>query len=90
LHFNQYDQLIQAALEGHGVALGRVALLQPMLRDGRLVAPPNLTPGVSEYAYWLCAPADAPRPAVASFRDWIIGQARGDTPARNRAARRMG
>lgn len=34
-HLNQYDQVIQAAIEGHGVALGRIPLVLPMLKDGR-------------------------------------------------------
>jgi LysR family transcriptional regulator, glycine cleavage system transcriptional activator len=72
LQFNQYDQVIQAALEGHGVALGRIALLQPMLADGRLVAQPDAQIGVSDYAYWLIQASDSPREEVKVFSDWII------------------
>lgn len=72
LHFNQYDQVIQAALEGHGVALGRVALLQPMLKDGRLVAQRDATMGVSDYAYWLIHSSAAPRSEVRIFSEWIM------------------
>ena len=36
LHFSHYDQLIQAAIDGHGVALGRHPLLRQILRDGKL------------------------------------------------------
>lgn len=82
LHFNQYDQLIQAALEGQGVALGRLALVQPMLEDGRLVTASNMAPGASEYAYWLCLASDAPRREVADFRDWIIAEAKDDAGGR--------
>lgn len=82
LHFNQYDQLIQAALEGQGVALGRLALVQPMLDDGRLVAASNMSPGISEYAYWLCLASDTPRREVADFRDWIIEEAKGKASGR--------
>lgn len=76
LHFNQYDQLVQAALEGHGVALGRLALVRPMLKDGRLVAQHNMAPGLSDYAYWLCPASPAPRRDVARFRDWVIAEAK--------------
>ena len=38
LHFNQYDQVIQAALAGQGVALGRLELIQPLIAERRLVA----------------------------------------------------
>jgi DNA-binding transcriptional LysR family regulator len=39
LHFSHYDQLIQAALNGQGVALGRMPLLRELVRSGELVAP---------------------------------------------------
>lgn len=73
LHFNQYDQVIQAAIEGHGVALGRVALVLPMLKDGRLVAQQGAQ--VSDYAYWLTQASEMPREEVARLRDWIVREA---------------
>lgn len=72
LRLNQYDQVIQAAIEGHGVALGRMALVWPMLRDGRLVALADSGLGNSEYAYWLIDESPAPRSEVLEFRNWII------------------
>ncbi|WP_151632583.1 LysR substrate-binding domain-containing protein [Noviherbaspirillum aerium] len=72
LHFNQYDQVIQAALDGHGVALGRLALVRPMLRDGRLVAHPGADAGVSDYAYWLVRAPGAGRAEVGILYDWIL------------------
>jgi DNA-binding transcriptional LysR family regulator len=87
LHFNQYDQLIQAAVEGQGVALGRVALVQPMLKDGRLVAQRGIEPGISEYGYWLWSPTETPRAAVASFRDWMIDEAKDHSRVRGRAGK---
>ncbi len=72
LHFNQYDQLIQAAVEGRGVALGRIALVLPMLQDGRLVALADAERGDSDYAYWLIDGADQPRQEVKVFREWIV------------------
>jgi LysR family transcriptional regulator, glycine cleavage system transcriptional activator len=72
LHLNQYDQVIQAAIEGHGVALGRVALVLPMLKDGRLVALGDTRLGNSDYAYWLIDESPSPRTEVQVFRDWII------------------
>lgn len=72
LHLNQYDQVIQAAIEGHGLALGRVALLLPMLRDGRLVALADNGFGNSNYAYWLIDESPSPRSEVQEFRNWLI------------------
>jgi len=75
LHFNQYDQVIQAAIEGHGVALGRLALVQPMLKDGRLVAQRNAQVGVDDLAYWLVPAMEAPREEVKVFSEWIMREA---------------
>lgn len=72
LHLNQYDQLIQAAIDGHGVALGRMALVLHMLKDGRLVAQADNGFGNSDYAYWLVDESPSPRREVQEFRNWII------------------
>ena len=72
LHFNQYDHLIQAAVEGRGVALGRLALVLPMLQDGRLVALIDPERVHSDYAYWLIDGSDEPRQEVKVFREWIV------------------
>lgn len=74
LHFNQYDQMIQAAIEGHGVALGRVPLVLPLLRDGRLLAQPQGVYEISEYGYFLVDAEQDSRPEVRIFRDWIVAE----------------
>jgi DNA-binding transcriptional LysR family regulator len=74
LQFNHYDQLIQAAVEGHGVALGRVPLILPLLKDGRLVAQHARRRAVPDYSYWLLQADPAPRAEVAVFRDWLAAQ----------------
>jgi DNA-binding transcriptional LysR family regulator len=75
LYFNQYDQVIQAAVEGHGVGLAMVALVLPMLRDGRLVALDDDRSGVSEYAFWLVSASESPQPEVREFAEWILREA---------------
>lgn len=76
LRFNQYDQIIHAAVAGQGIALGRLELLGPLLADRRLVtlAPPEHPPA-TENAYWLISAALAPRPEVAHVVDWIRAEA---------------
>ena len=78
LRFNQYDQVIQAAIDGQGVALGSSALVRHLLRDGRLIAPlPKASK--SQRAYFLVtSPYYAERPDVAAFVEWLTQQARGD------------
>jgi len=73
LRFNQYDQVIQAAIEGNGVALGRLALVLPMLRDGRLVAQMERRTRV-EHAYWLLQATPQPRHEVALVQAWLQRQ----------------
>ena len=76
LRFNQYDQVIQAALDGQGVALGRLELIQPLLDEGRLVqlAPPK-DRGESPHAYWLIRASEQPRVDVRRVAEWIEAEA---------------
>ncbi|NRR30649.1 LysR family transcriptional regulator [Oxalobacteraceae bacterium] len=76
LYFNQYDQLIQAALEGHGVALGRLGLIFPLVDTGQLVAQHDGQLGSSDFAYWLAQSEAKPRRDVQVLADWIALQAR--------------
>jgi DNA-binding transcriptional LysR family regulator len=77
LRFNQYDQVIQAAVAGRGIALGRLALVRPLLDDGRLTAIGNVRAvGPTGYAYWLHQADEAPRDDVRAVIDWIVEQAR--------------
>jgi len=74
LRFNQYDQVIHAALAGQGVALGRLPLLQPMLDEGRLVQV-DAARTETDYAYWLMQADPAPRAAVRQVAKWIAREA---------------
>lgn len=76
LHFNQYDQVIQAALAGQGIALGRLELIQPLLDEGRLVmvAPPR-NKGDAGHFYWLIRGEEHARMDVNHVADWIIAEA---------------
>jgi LysR family glycine cleavage system transcriptional activator len=72
LRFNQYDQVIFAAVAGQGIALGRMPLIAPMLRDGRLVALPDLKPPWhADYAYWLIQRQGAVHEHARILADWL-------------------
>lgn len=76
LHFNQYDQVIQAALSGQGVALGRLELIQPFLEDGRLVVlAPSKKASETRHAHWLIQAEERPREDVRRFAAWIEAEA---------------
>ncbi|MBA3773547.1 MAG: LysR family transcriptional regulator [Ramlibacter sp.] len=77
LRFNQYDLVIQAAMAGQGIALGRLELLGPMLRAGQLrtIGTPVAAPAC-ELAYWLVMADKLPRRSVMRVADWIEAEAR--------------
>jgi DNA-binding transcriptional LysR family regulator len=78
LRYNQYDQVIRAALEGQGIALGRIALIEPLLSERRLVAVGGAGADHARgYAYWLVQADLTPRSDVQVVIDWIKAEAQG-------------
>ncbi len=76
MRFNQYEQVIQAAVAGQGIALGRLALVEPMLADGRLaVLGPVDVHEVADAAYWLVQAPYEPHRDVATVVRWIKREA---------------
>jgi LysR family transcriptional regulator, glycine cleavage system transcriptional activator len=75
VRFNQYDQVILAAVAGQGLALGRLPLLGPLIADGSLktIGAPRAGPTTS-YAYWLITARSKPRPDVAAVASWLRQQ----------------
>ena len=73
------------AVAGQGIALGRLPLVAPMLRDGRLtVVPGMMTPQVSDYAYWLVVRDGSLHEHARLFADWLrakAGETRGAVAA---------
>lgn len=79
LHFTHYDQLIQAALDGHGVALGRHPLLRRLLRERKLVAPFKKKVASSRAYYVVESPAAKAKPQVREFADWLVEETHAET-----------
>jgi LysR family glycine cleavage system transcriptional activator len=70
--FDSYDNVIQVALDGQGVALGYSGLTTDLIAQGRLVRPmqSELTKG---FAIYLVRPASVkPAPQVQAFIDWVL------------------
>jgi LysR family glycine cleavage system transcriptional activator len=90
MHFNQYDQLIHAAVSSQGVALGRQPLVRGLLGERRLVAPfPQDV--CSSRAYFLVeSAAGRAKPQVRAFVDWLLEETEKETlearPARTTRA----
>ncbi|MBI4292088.1 MAG: LysR family transcriptional regulator [Betaproteobacteria bacterium] len=75
LHFSHYDQVIQAAVAGNGLALGRLPLVKSLIEDGRLITPlrgKRYATLTQNRAYWLIvAPAAGKRAEVQTFVRWL-------------------
>jgi LysR family glycine cleavage system transcriptional activator len=78
LQFNQYDQLVQAAVNGQGVALGRLPLLRRMLRDRKLVTPFRKSVVSSRGYYLVRSRRAADKQDVADFEAWLLEEIRKD------------
>jgi LysR family transcriptional regulator, glycine cleavage system transcriptional activator len=79
LHFSHYDQLIQAAVGGHGVALGRNPLLSRLLRERKLVAPFKNKVASSRAYYVVESPAAKNKKQVREFADWLVEETHAET-----------
>ncbi len=80
--FTMENMAVQAALDGHGVALIGDILVADDLAAGRLVRPfdPSLSTPLTFSFYLLSAKDSAEQPKVAAFRDWLLEEARASRP----------
>jgi LysR family glycine cleavage system transcriptional activator len=73
--FNQSSLVIEAAVNGRGVALAKRTLAQADLEAGRLIAPLQIATAV-DFAYYLVHPKAKGRlPQVKAFVAWITAEA---------------
>ncbi len=79
IEFSNSILLTEAAVQGQGVALGRMTLVRSHLETGRLVRPFKVSrPG--DYAhYFVTTEAGAERPRVKVFLDWLEREVRNDS-----------
>jgi LysR family glycine cleavage system transcriptional activator len=75
---NRASMVIDAAIDGQGIALARTTLAAWDLINGRLVRPFPDTMPVSR-PYWIvCPKAAATLPKIATFREWLLVEASSD------------
>jgi DNA-binding transcriptional LysR family regulator len=72
--FNDYAVVLQAALDGQGVALGWEHLVAPLVDAGRLEVVGG-APTQTAQPFVLLHRRGPLSPAVAALRDWLLGQA---------------
>jgi DNA-binding transcriptional LysR family regulator len=75
LSFSGYEQIIAAAIAGHGVALGRSPLLNDAIRAGELAAPFKRTADPARAYYAVVSPNAAERVEVRDFVAWLKREA---------------
>lgn len=77
--FGQANMVVQAAVQGQGVALGRSPLVFDALAQGTLVRPFGLA-ARSEYSYWFVCPKDSlGRKRIQLLHKWLISEAENTT-----------
>ena len=75
LTFSGYEQIIPAAVAGHGVALGRTPLVKDLLAEKKLVAPFTSSADPARAYFVITSQAAASRPEVADFVAWLKAEA---------------
>jgi hypothetical protein len=75
---NSASMLIDAAVDGQGVALARTALAAWDIINGRLLRPFDVSLTMSN-AYWIvCPKVTSNLPKIATFRHWLLSEAADD------------
>jgi DNA-binding transcriptional LysR family regulator len=69
--FSHYDQVYNAALHGHGIALGRMSIARTMIREKRLVALFGREQQLARAFYAVYAKEAQTRPEARAFVEWI-------------------
>ncbi len=77
LIFSGYEQIIPAAVAGHGVALGRTPLVKDLLAAGELVAPFKSQADPARAYFAVVSKSAVSRPEVGDFVEWLKSEARG-------------
>jgi len=75
LSFSGYEQIIPAAVAGHGVGLGRTPLVKDLLASGELVAPFKSSADPARAYYAVVSKNAEGRPQVAEFVAWLKQEA---------------
>lgn len=75
---NRASMLIDAAVDGQGIALARTALAAWDLINGRLVMPVDVSLRMPN-TYWIvCPKVTSSVPKIATFRSWLVAEAAED------------
>lgn len=71
LWLDDYMQILRAAEQGLGLALGLFPLITPWIKAGRLALPWEVDIPVAESYYLIHRPEDGQRPEILAFINWL-------------------
>ena len=72
--YNDYSIVVQAAIEGQGVALGWKHIVQPLIEQGRLMAPAGMNIQTN-HPFYLLAPDNQPmREECVALLHWLLAE----------------
>jgi LysR family glycine cleavage system transcriptional activator len=77
--FNDCNVMLQAAVEGHGVALSFTALAEREISQGLLITPFDLKLLPDAWYYVVSPEASAELPKVVALRKWVLEEAKADS-----------
>ena len=75
---NRVSMVIDAAIDGQGIALARTTLAASDLISGRLVRPFDEELRLSKTYWVICPKATTTLPKIVMFRDWLLSEAASD------------
>lgn len=79
VQLHDYNIVVEAALDGQGIAMGRHRLVGRQLASGELVpALPEAILDDARIGWWFVTPKGSLSDAAAAFRDWLADAARQD------------
>ena len=75
MRFTHFHEVMQAAVDGQGVALGRVPLIDDLLGQRKVVTPFRNKYATTRAYFIVSAMRTAPRPEARAFIDWLKAEA---------------
>jgi LysR family transcriptional regulator, glycine cleavage system transcriptional activator len=80
MHLHDYNIVVEAALAGQGIAMGRHRLISRHLRSGALIQPlPHAVLDDPAIGWWLVLPHGTLRDEARAFHDWLVETAKLDS-----------
>jgi LysR family glycine cleavage system transcriptional activator len=77
LRINNSAAVLQATIDGQGLALARSVMVKDDLEAGRLIRPfadKGLDCPLTQAYYVVCRPESGELPKVQAFRDWLLSE----------------